>query len=85
MGESGPGASGSVELREKAGSARDRSGARFGRARAWGGELFRDTPARSVVRGSGRGGGRFGNPGPKPSLEITDSTPTIEELQKENQ
>jgi hypothetical protein len=45
---SGSGASESVELREKAGSAQDRSGARFGRGGAWGGARFWDAPARSV-------------------------------------
>jgi hypothetical protein len=44
VGGSGPGASGSVELREKAGSAGDRSGARFGRAGAWGGARFNKAP-----------------------------------------
>jgi hypothetical protein len=62
VGGSGPGASGSVELQEKAGSARDRSEARFGRVGAWGGAWFLDAPARSVVRGSGPRGGMLRQP-----------------------
>jgi hypothetical protein len=53
VGGSGPGASGTVELREKAGSARDRSGARFGRAGVWGGAWF---------GGLDRGGGTLRQP-----------------------
>jgi hypothetical protein len=41
-----------------------RSGARFGRSGARSGARFRDAPARSADRGSGPGGGRFGNTGP---------------------
>jgi hypothetical protein len=52
-------------------SAKNRSGARFGKAGAWEGARFRDAPAQSAVPrrsrsepGSGvrTGGGRFGNP-----------------------
>jgi hypothetical protein len=70
--ESGPGASGSVALRQRVGSVRDRSGARFGRSRAWGGARFRDAPARSAVRGSGPEGGRFGNPGSRALLLLDE-------------
>jgi hypothetical protein len=56
------GASGSVAVRASAGSVFLRTGAWFGRVGAREGACFGDTPARSALRGSGPGGGRFGNP-----------------------
>jgi hypothetical protein len=64
------GVSGSVELREKAGSAGDRSGAWFGRA----GARFRDAPARSAVWGFGPGGDA--------SATLVSNTPQVLEKDK---
>jgi hypothetical protein len=62
VGGSVSGESRSVAVRATAGSVVWRMRARFGRVGAREGARFGDTTARSALRGSGRGGGRFGNP-----------------------